>query len=157
MSRVINEEEPLSAEDRNYLEQRGNYGLIRRMDERHGSAVAPEEETEESLSQQIADLEGQAEALRARRTALQTAREQEEARVRDNTVVDGQGGSENRADDYEDASWTKARLAAEIEKRNEDRDDDEQVSSSGTKAQLVERLRALDAEAEDDDEDEEDE
>lgn len=154
MSRDIREDEPLSAEDRAYLEVRAEYGRIRRIDERTGGAPEPEQETEESLAQQIAELEGQVADLRGRHTQLVLAREQQEARVRDNTVVDGQGGSEARTDNYDDL--TKAQLSAKIEKLNEDRDEDEQVSSSGTKAQLIERLRAMDAEDTEDDEDDED-
>lgn len=156
MSRDIPQDEPLSPEDRAYLEVRGQYGTIKRIDELNGGApdADQETETEESLAAQIGDLEAQANDLRGRQTALRIAREQQEAGVRDNTVVDGQGGSENRADDYDDAAWTKARLAQEIDKYNADRDADQQVSTSGTKAQLVERLRALDAEDEDDEDEE---
>lgn len=154
MSREIPEDEPLSAEDRAYLEQRAEYQRIRRMDEMHGTGPEVEPESEEGVTQQISDLEAQLNDLRGRQTQLRIAREQREAGVKDNTVVDGQGGTEDRSDEYEDASWTKTRLAAAIDKYNEDREDDEQISTSGTKAQLVERLRALDAE--DDDEDDED-
>lgn len=156
MSREIPEDEPLSAEDRAYLEQRAEYQRIKRIDDLNGSAPEPESGSEEAIGQQISDLEGQLNDLRGQHTQLRIAREQREAGVRDNTVVDGQGGTQDRSDEYEDASWTKIRLAAAIDKYNEDREDDEQISTSGTKAQLVERLRALDAEAEDED-DEEDE
>lgn len=156
MSREIPEDEPLTTEDRKYLEDRGSYALIKRIDEANGSGPEPEGETEEGLAQQIAEMEATLNDLRGRQTQLRLAREQEEAGVRDNTVVDGQGGTEDRSDEYEDASWTKTRLAAAIDKYNEDREDDEQISTSGTKAQLIERLRALDAETEDDD-DEDDE
>jgi hypothetical protein len=159
MSRDIPQDQPLSDEDRAYLEVRGQYGIIKRIDELNGGApdADPETETEESLAAQIGELEAQANDLRGRQTALRIAREQHEAGVRDNTVVDGKGGTEDRSDDYEDVSWTKARLAQEIDKYNADRDADEKISTSGTKAQLVERLRALDAEAEDDEDDEDDE
>jgi hypothetical protein len=152
MSRQINEEEPLSAEDRRYLEERGNYALIRRMDEVHGTGPEPEAETEESLAARIGELEAEANDLRGRQTALRIAREQEEANVRDNTVVDGQGGAEEATDDYEQRS--KNELQTEIDGRNEDRDEEYHISRNGSKAQLIERLRADDAD-EDDDEDEE--
>jgi hypothetical protein len=154
MSREINQDEPLSEEDRKYLEDRGNYALIRRMDEMHGTAPEPEAETEESLLQQIADREAEVADLRARHTALVLAREQQEAGVKDNTVVDGQGGSEAKTDTYDELN--KPQLSAEIEKRNTGRDPEDKMSSSGTKAQLIERLRADDAEYEEEDEDDED-
>lgn len=157
MSRDIPEDEPLTPEDRSYLEQRAEYQRIKRIDEMNGGAPEPEGETEEGLAQQIAEMEAALNDLRGRKTQLTLAREQQEAGVRDNTVVDGQGGTEDRSDEYEDPSWTKTRLAAAIEKYNEDRDDDEQISTSGTKAQLIERLRALDAETEDDDDEDDEE
>jgi TolA-binding protein len=145
VSKVIDQEQPLSDEDRRYLEERGNYALIKTMDDRHGTGPEQEQETEESLAQQVSELESQINDLEGRRTQLRIAREQQEAGVKDNTVVDGEGGSENRTDDYDEAKWTRASLQAEIDKRNEGRDNEDKMSSSGTKAQLIERLRADDA------------
>jgi hypothetical protein len=151
MSREIPEDQPLSKEDRQYLEQRAEYQRIRRIDELNGGETEPEPDTEDGLARQISDLEVQLTDLRGRHTQLRIAREQEEARVRDNTVVDGEGGSDNRSDEYDD--MTKVQLAEEISRRNDDRDEDEQISPNGTKAQLIERLRAVDAEEDEDDED----
>lgn len=151
MSREVDLDQPLSEEDRQYLQDRGKHADIRANDERFGGPV---EEDEEALDNKIMDLEEQAAVLRARKAALVAAREQEEAGVTDRTVVNGEGGDEPD-DDYDDPAWTKAKLQAEIEKRNEDRDDDGKMSSAGTKAQLVERLRADDEEYGEDEEDEE--
>lgn len=155
MSRTIDPDKPLTAEDRKYLVERGNYALIKKMDDEHGTAPDENGDTEEGLAARIAELEAEANELRGRQTQLRIAREQREAQVRDNTVVDGQGGSENRQDDYEDRKWTRDLLAAEIERRNEGRDDEYKMSSSGTKAQLIERLRADDEEEDEEDEDDE--
>lgn len=53
-------------------------------------------------------------------------------------------------DNYE--SWDKGALKAEIASRNEDLPDDEQMSVSGNKGELIARLRQHDAEVEDDEE-----
>jgi hypothetical protein len=154
MSRQINEEEPLSAEDRRHLEERGNYALIRRMDEMHGTGPEQEEETEASLANRIGEMEAELNDLRGRQTQLRIAREQQEAGVKDNTVVNGEGGQEPVVDGYGDK--TKAELQEEIDFRNTDREAEYQISRNGTRAQLIERLRA-DDEDDEDDEDEEDE
>lgn len=56
---------------------------------------------------------------------------------------DGQPASTLEEDDYD--TWTKDELVAEVNERNDDgRPDDQKLSTSGTKADLVERLRADD-------------
>lgn len=153
MSREVDLDKPLSDEDRLYLQDRGKHADIRANDERFGGG--PAEDDEEALDNKIMDLEEQAAVLRARKASLVAAREQEESGVTDQTVVNGEGGGDESDEDYDDPAWTKAKLQAEIEKRNEDRDDDGKMSSVGTKAQLVERLRADDEEYGEDEEDEE--
>lgn len=150
---------PLSADDREYLEVRGHYHLIRLNEEQFGTKGGKEpEETEESLARQIADLEGQAEALRARQTALRLAREQEEARVQDNTVVDGKGGQEPVADGLENLKNDELRARIEAINEDEVEEGEDELSTAGNKAQLIERIRAWRTEhPEPDEDDEEDE
>jgi hypothetical protein len=53
--------------------------------------------------------------------------------------------NEDETDDYDE--WTAADLKAEVESRNADgRDDDQKMAVSGTKADLIARLRADDEE-----------
>lgn len=62
----------------------------------------------------------------------------------------GAGDDEDESDDepleapYD--QYTNAQLRAEIERRNEDREDDEKLALTGTKPELVERLDEDDAE-----------
>lgn len=56
--------------------------------------------------------------------------------------------SEPAAESYDDQSWTKKRLAAEVEARNDARGDDEppiEVAEPGNKAELIAALLADDA------------
>lgn len=150
MSRQIDVEAgPLSAEDRLYLEQRGNYAAIRKNEELFG-AGEQDQESEASLDGKIEKLEEELQGLRDRKAALVLAREQEQAGVVDRTSVNGQGGEESDEDDYDD--MTVDQLKAEITSRNADRDPEDRISLQGNKAALIERLRA-DDEEEDEDED----
>jgi len=66
--------------------------------------------------------------------------EEQRARLNAGAVVDDEG------DDYD--TWTKADLTAEIEARNSDLGDDAKMSTSGTKPELIARLREDDQRAE---------
>jgi hypothetical protein len=94
MSRNIPQDQALSAEDRQYLLDRGRESLVERLDEEHGVVDGSDEETE--------------------------------------------------AEPY--TKWTVAELVSEINERNVGRSEGEQLSTKGTKAELVARLEEDDEE-----------
>lgn len=66
------------------------------------------------------------------------------------TTTEGTDGGDEAPDDYD--SWKKAELLAEVEKRNEERDEENKVVVNGTtKESLVYALRADDQGAFEDD------
>lgn len=169
MARNINWSEPLSDEDRAWAEQRpdtpsGQDGLtigeqIQRNDEVHGkqakdsrksraermqelrSTIADSENEIARLQQEEAD-EINANVARAGSMGDQAAG----LTVVDNTPVNGETpeGASTGTEDYSDEKyWTKAKLVEEIERRN---DDGAELSKTGTRAELVERLRKDDEE-----------
>ena len=150
MSKQIDFTQPLSGDDRAYLMDRGRYAEIEANDAEFGERKPPEDD--DTLEDQIYDLEEQLAVLRTRMAHRDLAREQGVVGVKDNTVVDGEGGEEPEEDNYDDLSVAK--LKEEIGKRNSGRDPEDRISMAGTKAELVERLRADDAEDDEDDEDE---
>lgn len=60
---------------------------------------------------------------------------------------DGDDGDDADGDNYD--TWSKDELKSEIDNRNEDRDEDDQMAVSGTKAELIARLREDDQVEED--------
>ncbi len=56
--------------------------------------------------------------------------------------VPGTEVPEEESDDYD--TWTKAELEVEIDSRNEDLDDNTKMSRTGTKQELIDRLREND-------------
>lgn len=60
---------------------------------------------------------------------------------------DETGAGSSEVADYTGSEWTKAKLEAEVESRNEDRQDDEliEVDAPGNKAELIAALEADDA------------
>lgn len=146
MSRKIDLDQPLSDDDRMYLQERDRYREIEENDRRFG---ARPKRDDSNLEDQIAELEEQLAVLRSRKVQRDLAAEQETVGVKDNTVVNGEGGLEEEEDNYDDLNLQQ--LKDEIAKRNTDRDPEDRISMAGKKAELVERLR------EDDEADEEDE
>lgn len=167
MARDINWDEPLTDEDRVWAEQRldtpsGRDGLtigeqIAKNDEVHGKA---EKDQAKSRAERISELrstiadsqnelsrlqqeeidENNANVARAGSSGDQAAG----LGFTDNTPVNGQApdGAPTATDTYDDtAKWTVAALKSEIERRNDDGAD---LKVSGTRSELVERLRADD-------------
>lgn len=172
MARQINWEEPISDEDREWAEQRGDmpagFGgmnireAIEANDAKHGkgerSSSFNREERISELRTAIADAQNEIERLTVEanlETNPNLAKQGDPAVgiVRDNTGVDGQApeGSSEPKEDYSDQQyWTKAKLAEEIDKRNEERVAAglEPLSRSGNRSELVERVLRDDEELE---------
>ncbi len=161
MARTIDWSKELSDEDRAWAEQRtdlpsGQDGLtigeqIAKNDQEFGreTKIAKQSRAErmEELRSIIAD--GQNELARLEQEQI----DEDNANValagslgtgnviQDNTPVNGERpeGAPAPSDDYDDEKkWTKAALQAEIDKRN---DDGAQLSRTGNRSELVERLR----------------
>jgi len=169
MAREIDWSKPLSDEDRTWAEQRldmpsGSNGLtigqqIARNDEEHGKAA---KDARMSRSERMDVLrsgiaESQNELARLEQEQIE---EDNENRARagslgeqaaglgftDNTPVNGEKpeGAPEPSDDYDDTKkWTVQSLQAEIDRRNED---GAELRRTGTRSELVERLRADDEE-----------
>lgn len=174
MARNINWSEPLSDEDRVWAEQRldtqsGQDGLtigeqIQKNDEVHGKqakdARKSRAERLEDLRTTIADSENEisrlqqeeADEANANRALAGSVGDRAAGLiVKDNTPVNGETpeGAPTGTEDYSDERyWTKAKLSETIDNRNTDRQADglEPLSKSGTRAELVERLRKDDEE-----------
>lgn len=169
MARTIDWSEPLSDEDRAWAEQRrdfasGRDGLtvgeqIDRNDEKHGKQA---KDSKKSRSERLDDLRTTIADAENEMARLQQEQADEDNRnaalagsvgdraagliVRDNTPVNGETpeGASTQAEDYSDEKyWTKSKLSEEIDNRNEERKAEnlEPLSKSGTRAELVERLR----------------
>lgn len=169
MAREIDWSKPLSDEDRVWAEQRldtasGQDGLtigeqIAKNDEEHGKAA---KDAKKSRAERIQDLN--TEIANAQNEISRLAQEQADednanvARagslgdqaaglgVVDNTPVDGERpeGAPTNTEDYSDTKrWTVPSLQAEIDRRNDDGAD---LKRTGTRAELVERLRQDDEE-----------
>lgn len=163
MARSIDWSKELSDEDRTWAEQRPD------MPAGNGMTVAQRiQENDETYGRQAKDAaKSRAERMSDLRTVMADAQnelerlEREEAEegnpnvavtglasqglIRDNTGVDGQApeGAPAPEERYADTTaWTKAKLAAEIEERNKERRslNMEPLSTTGTRAELVERL-----------------
>lgn len=163
MAREINWDEELSDEDRAWAEQRpdlpaGNgMTIAQRMaenDEKYGRA---EKSAAKSRDERISELrttinDAQNELARLELEASQEANpnvavtgDPSVGLIRDNTAVDGKTpeGAPTGGQDYSDEKvWTKARLAQEIDKRNEERVAEglEPITKTGNRSELVERL-----------------
>ena len=170
MAREIKwDEGPISDEDREWVEQRldapagGNMTYRERLeahDTEHGRAEKmaskSREERRAELRSKIADAQNELERLdveeaREGNPNVAVTGDPAVGLIRDNTGVDGQPpeGATGTADDYSDEKrWTKAALAEEIDKRNEERaaEDLPLISKTGTRAEMVDRLKADDEE-----------
>jgi molybdopterin converting factor small subunit len=159
MSRQINFNEKLSNEDRKWLLQNGETQKVRANDEEFGRTENDDdtlEEVEEKLAEARAEV-ARLEAEISRRQAPANVAQSEMPALTggstvgpvDNTVVDGEtpeGAPESGEDDYE--AKTVAELRAILADRNKERieNDQEPFSTTGTKAELVERIRQDDRE-----------
>lgn len=135
MSREIPHDRPLSADDRQYLLERGNYALVTRLDETHGAQSANEDYlTGDGTGPDTLPLTT-SEQRANRRAAL-------EAELRRLNEIDGTSApaDEVPADEdeeppaYEDL--TMEELKAELSSRS--------LKTSGSKQDLVDRLYADD-------------
>lgn len=157
MSRKIDFSKPLSAEDRQYAIERGMHEQVADNEAEFGKAENQGktlDQVREELAQarhKVAELETEETRLANPNVAQPTPAPASFPPVGgtatvgpvDNTPVDGEvpaGADMVQADEYE--TWTKADLQDEIEDRNEKNGTD--MSTSGTKAELIERLRAND-------------
>jgi hypothetical protein len=173
MARVINWDEPLSDEDRAWAEQRGDqparYGMTIRQaiaenDEQFGKEA---KDAKKSRAEQIEDARGEIANLENKIERLTREQAEEDNRnvalagslgdqarglgFVDNTPVDGAvpEGADTARETYADERyWTKAKLAEEIDRRNDERKEEglEPLSRTGNRSELVERLQEDDKE-----------
>ena len=158
MSRKIDFNKKLSAEDREFLLGNGRTAEVDKNDAEHGVDSSNPTMTREQRDERIA-------ALRSELAMLEHLNAVEDnpnlaqgglagivGGVKDNTVVDGEvpvGAPVEQGDNYE--TMTVSRLKEELAARNKERFEAEltELSLNGTKAELVERLRQDDREAAD--------
>lgn len=175
MSRKIDWSEPLSDEDRAWAEQRwdmpaGVQGMsigqmVAANDQEHGKAA---KDARKSLAERIEDAQTQITDLTLlierlqkeqadmdRENAAFSGTPDERAKglgFVDNTPVDGQApaGSAANRENYTDNHWTVAKLQSELGSRNQERTSQglEALPTTGTKAELIERLQKDDEELE---------
>jgi len=154
MAMKIDMDKPLSPEARQYLLDRGRADQVEANEAKHGKQSGlSRAQRDERIVELRAELE---------RLEHENAREDNPnvanplagigGGVQDNTVVDGQrpeGAPEAQSDDYEDGKkWTAGSLREEVVRRNEERvkDNLEPLATTGSKAELIERLRRDDKE-----------
>lgn len=157
MARVIDWNKPLSAEDKQYALQRDMHDKVAVNEAKFGRADLPagaeRDQRIEELRAELTERQNELEML------LQAkAKEENEG---GEAVRGGQTGSagtftegdkSQTGDDpvrrYDTAEWTVPKLQAEIGRRNEERKNEElpELSTRGTKAELVERLMQDDKE-----------
>lgn len=159
MSKEIDWSKPLSDDDREHALQRNMHAKVAEND-----AQFARERSQQSRGDRLSELRG----LVAKYQAEINLLEQEESEeilarnasavgdfktgnvIRDNTGVDGEApeGSMPVGNDYTDSRWTVEALKSEITDRNGDRAKVSlpPLSLKGTKAELIERLQADDAE-----------
>lgn len=168
MARQINWEEPLSKEDRAWLEQRPDMpvkdgkkvaDLLAEIDGQAPPSKTRDERRAE-LRTIIADAENELARLDVeegeeinRNTALAGSIGDQAAGliVKDNTPVNGERpeGSPEAVETYSDEKyWTKAKLTDELQKRNTDRKEEglNPLPLTGNRSELVERLMKDDQE-----------
>jgi hypothetical protein len=154
MSKRIDLGKPLSPEDREYLMNRGRAAEVADNEGRFGRTSGM---TMEQRADRIAELEGELAGLRAEQEReanpnLASPTSIASGGVKDNTVVDGEtpaGAPVSPEDNYEKHPvWTVSKLVDELKERNRDRAEAKQppLSLTGTKAELIERLREDDKE-----------
>jgi hypothetical protein len=145
VSKDINWDEPLSRFDREYAIGRGLEDKVRKNELKFGTDNPTSDEQIEEMEAKLSELK----AAKAARDNVNVARSKFGAV--DNTEIEGevpQGASVRHDANYEVMS--KAQLVDEIGRRNKGFAAEDQISTAGTKSELVERLRADDEEADDD-------
>lgn len=157
MSRDINWHEAISDEDRAYALERGWDDRVADNDTRFGKEPDPAMDREQRMGVLRAEIADRTNELD--RLTLEAERERNSNKsisgdprtgqiVVDNTGVNGETpeGAPAPAETYE--GWNADRLKAEIKERNKERADAglEPLSTTGTKAELTERLLADDRE-----------
>lgn len=133
MSREVDTSKKLSRADRAYLVERGRMADVEANDKEFGSASQ-----EEDLDAMLEDAMSEVTRIQVLIGERDARAGQEAAGVVDNTVVNGEGGTEDEGDWYENHGVTNEMLRAELKRR--------ELSTEGNKAALVERLRANDYE-----------
>lgn len=151
----------LSAEDKAYLVQRGSLSPSTMSIEEQRKLVDPEQNTL-SLDERANTGDVNTANLSIDELEALLAEKRAEAEAVDpKKLMSNESGTAADGDDEDDEDdepleapydqYTNAQLRAEIDRRNETREDEDKLSLSGTKPELVERL------TEDDDEDEDNE
>lgn len=151
MARKIDWEKPLSDEDYDWLVTNGREDEAAASDQKHNTARAPRSGmTREQRAERIVALQAELDRLNAEQAAAENPNVANPATgLVDNTPVDGEapeGAPSPAGDNYEDK--TNEELRDLLRER--------ELSTKGTKAEMVERLREDDQRDEDDEEDEED-
>lgn len=167
MSRQIDLTKPLSDEDRQYLVDRARHHDLALNEEYLAEQEAAKEPIDDGNTGDINPYDkddgtdllagthpGETAVTEAQRQQVLAQQSEEDP----NKVVEGDGsplqptqqagdGESEHDDNYDDAeAWSYRDLQKEIGDRNEGRDEDSRMSASGSREDLVERLRADDAE-----------
>jgi hypothetical protein len=136
MSMHIDSSKPLTPEARAYLEGRGNHAEIARIDSINGVTNPPAP----------GEGDGTGPAIQPLMTSEQRAAERDNLLKRlaelDAGTEQAEDGDAEEGEPYE--VWTAEELKNEIDRRNEGRAAEAQISKAGNKAQLAERLYADD-------------
>jgi hypothetical protein len=133
MTRSVDWSKPLSDEDREWALNRGMDLQIRENDALSGRTS---DDTNDMSSVVLTGIAGTEPSLDSDRTEPSGVGE---AQLALNAIQNSLQGSGEPDDDY--STMTKDELREEIEARNEERGEDDQLLVSGTKADLAERLR----------------
>lgn len=149
MARKIDWEQPLSDEDYDWLVTNGREAEAVASDERHGTKRARGVMTVEDRAARIVELRAELDRLEAEQRLAENPNVASPATgLVDNTPVDGEkpeGAPTAPEDGYDE--MTNEQLRDELRER--------ELSTKGTKAEMIERLREDDAApAEDEDDDE---
>lgn len=130
MSQEIDFSKPLSDSDRAYLEERGRYSDIERLDEAHG------------VSTTYGEGDGTGTVQRALLTSEQAAtrREQLLRELADLDTAEGVVEDEDDEDILPYNEWKLEELKAEIDRRNEGREGDARLAKTGNVQVLADRL-----------------
>ena len=149
MSRKINPDEQFDEDTRQYLRDRNRHAEIEANERRFGKSSGM---TLEQVRQRILELRAELDRLSEEEERLSNPNVYQPTKSATGGVVDGthingevpDGMKFPAQDDYEtNTDWTVNKLRLELEKRNEDRKRAgvEHLPVSGTKAELIERLR----------------
>lgn len=135
MSREIPFDKPLTRADREYLENRGQYAMVQRLDQNYPQNDPNEQPVVTSGNANVDLLVRENALLQARLAELEVALSATSQNAVDDGDEKGDAGEGDEAPPY--ATWKKDDLAAEAEARG--------LSKSGSKDELVKRLEDFDA------------